>query len=236
MSRSATPRAPRHRARGRSGAAGGTAPAAVRPASRAAFPGNRVARPHAVPARGHPSRARRGPQIEVAQAVPDLLLGPAGDPEGRQVPRPVRVVEIGRHRQLEHPPLIGGRIPLAEAAFPEAGVAPPAARAPGCAPAKRRVELRARLAPGRRGRDQRQRVDPIGVSTAYSTASRPPQEYPARSRRSMPHSTGAAPRGPPPAPASRPGPRGRPASGRRRAGRSRSASGRGPARRSPGSR
>ena len=65
------------------------------------------------------SAGSRGPEVVVAEALPDLLLGPAGDAERRQLPGAGRVEEVRRHRQLEDSLLEGRRIPLAEPALPE---------------------------------------------------------------------------------------------------------------------
>src|SRR5688500_2992203 len=70
--------------------------------------------------RWNPAEAREPlPEVEVAQAAPDLLLGPAGDAERRQIAGKPRIVEVGCHRELEDPPLIGLRISLSQAALAE---------------------------------------------------------------------------------------------------------------------
>src|SRR5262245_24732039 len=62
----------------------------------------------------------RGAEIEISEAGPHLLMGAAGHSTRSQVARPCGIVEVGRYRELEDALLEGGRVALAEAAFPEA--------------------------------------------------------------------------------------------------------------------
>ena len=111
---------------------------------------------------GEPAEAgERGSEIVIPQAGPDLLLGPTGDPERREVAGPGGVVEVGSDRKLEDALLERRRVALAETALPKAPALflKPGARLRWL---KRRSNLVPGCAPGRRGRDQRQPLDPLG--------------------------------------------------------------------------
>ncbi len=112
--------------------------------------------------RGNPEEAQRRPQVEVAQALPDLLLGTAGNPERSEFSGAPPVVEIAGDRELEHPLTVRLDVALPESAGLD--------RAPlrlylgrvvafGEAPFK----LRAGSPPRRRAGHQGQALDPGGV-------------------------------------------------------------------------
>src|SRR5262245_66253426 len=105
---------------------------------------------------------KRGAEVVLAEAGPDLLLGATRDAKGSQVAGPLGIVEVGRDGELEDALLKGGGVALAKAALPQAAALlledgiQVALVEPGL------VALPGR-APGRRRRHQGEPLDPRGV-------------------------------------------------------------------------
>src|SRR5437763_3617601 len=106
--------------------------------------------------------AQPRPEIVVAQASPDLVLRPRHDAKRRQVLGVVEIAEIAGNRQLEGAPLIRFGIALTQSTRAE-GVALTFDLRRLHAPGELLVELPPVLGRDRRGRDEREPLDAIGM-------------------------------------------------------------------------
>src|SRR5512140_2693711 len=112
--------------------------------------------------RGDGEGGERGAKIVVAETLPDFLLGPAGDAERGEIAGAGRIMEVGRHAQLEDAASVRVGVPFAKSARPERG---PLGLQQGIEVPPRELPLEPLpcFPPGRRGRHQRHPLDPVGV-------------------------------------------------------------------------